>query len=206
MSFYKTLGISKEATKDEIKKAFRELSKTHHPDKGGSEEEFKKIAKAYEVLSDPEKRKAYDSGGDYESIETIQDKARHLLFGFIDSGINSFGFVPDHTDLISTIEAKINESYRKNQNQLEQANKDIRFYNDTKKRVKNGDMILSFLDSQIEGLKYNIKKIEEHKEVLHLCLKLAGEWEYEFEEDREPIGYSAEDARKWEREYESDKV
>lgn len=201
MSLYEILGLSSECSKEEIKKAFRELSKTHHPDKGGKEEDFKKIAKAYEVLSDPKKREAYDNGGDYESIESVQDKARNLLFGFIDAGINSFGFVPDHSDLIGEIEGKINESYRKNQNQLEQAKKDIRFYEDTKKRVKKGDMILTFLDNQISGLNHRISSMEEHKEVLQLCLKLAGEWEYEYEEDTEPIGGSPEELRQWAREY-----
>lgn len=190
MNFYKKLGLDKDATQEQIKKSFRELSKQHHPDKGGDEEAFKEIAKAYEILSDPKRREAYDNGGDWESIQTISDKARSKLFGFIDAAVNSFGFVPDHVDLVSVIEAKINESYRKNQHELEQTKKDIRLYQDTKKRVKNGDMILSFLDNQIAGLEHRIAGMEEYQEVLQLCLKFTGEWEYEWEEDTEPLGVS----------------
>lgn len=62
MSLYDTLGISKEASKDEVKKAFRKLSLEHHPDKGGNEEKFKEISNAYEILSDDDKRKNYDLG------------------------------------------------------------------------------------------------------------------------------------------------
>ncbi len=65
--YYKTLGVAKTAQADEIKKAFRRLAREHHPDlakdKKTAEEKFKEINEAYEVLSDPEKRKKYDQLG-----------------------------------------------------------------------------------------------------------------------------------------------
>lgn len=61
--YYKTLGVSKGATADEIKKAFRKLARTNHPDAGGDEEKFKQINEAYEVLSDEKKRALYDQYG-----------------------------------------------------------------------------------------------------------------------------------------------
>lgn len=65
--YYKTLGVAKTATADEIKKAFRKLARQHHPDlakdKKTAEEKFKEINEAYEVLSDAEKRKKYDELG-----------------------------------------------------------------------------------------------------------------------------------------------
>ena len=61
--YYKTLGVSKNATADEIKKAFRKLARTNHPDAGGDEEKFKEINEAYEVLSDEKKRALYDQYG-----------------------------------------------------------------------------------------------------------------------------------------------
>lgn len=65
--YYKTLGVSKKATLDEIKKAYRKLARTYHPDVNpgdkASEEKFKDINEAYEVLSDEEKRKKYDRFG-----------------------------------------------------------------------------------------------------------------------------------------------
>ena len=69
--YYEVLGVSKTATQEEIRKAFRQLARKHHPDvskdKKKAEEKFKEINEAYEVLSDPEKRKKYDTlGADWE--------------------------------------------------------------------------------------------------------------------------------------------
>jgi molecular chaperone DnaJ len=61
--YYEVLGVSKSASADEIKKAFRKLAIEHHPDRGGQEEKFKEINEAYEVLKDPEKRTRYDQFG-----------------------------------------------------------------------------------------------------------------------------------------------
>src|ERR1044071_4407804 len=65
--YYKILGVGKTASEDEIRKAFRKLARQYHPDvagnKAGAEDKFKEINEAYEVLSDPEKRRKYDHLG-----------------------------------------------------------------------------------------------------------------------------------------------
>jgi molecular chaperone DnaJ len=65
--FYRVLGVSRDAPADEIKKAYRKLARQHHPDRNPddpkAEDRFKEIQQAYDTLSDPEKRKQYDSGG-----------------------------------------------------------------------------------------------------------------------------------------------
>merc|ERR1711988_1269985 len=66
--FYQVLGIEKDASQAEIKKAFRKLAMKHHPDKGGDEELFKKMQIAHDVLSDPDKRQTYDQYGE-EGLE-----------------------------------------------------------------------------------------------------------------------------------------
>jgi DnaJ-class molecular chaperone len=61
MDHYQTLGVAKNATQDEIKKAYRRLAGIHHPDKGGDTAQFQKIQSAYEILSDPNKKQQYDN-------------------------------------------------------------------------------------------------------------------------------------------------
>jgi len=67
--YYQILGIKRNATQDEVKKAYRKLARQYHPDiskESGAEAKFKEIGEAYEVLKDPEKRKAYDQLGRYQ--------------------------------------------------------------------------------------------------------------------------------------------
>ena len=69
--YYKILGVSKDASEKEIKKAFRRLARQYHPDvnpdDSQAEERFKEINEAHEVLSDPEKRQKYDQlGADWQ--------------------------------------------------------------------------------------------------------------------------------------------
>jgi len=82
-SHYQTLGVEKNATADDIKRAYRKLASKHHPDRGGDTKTFQEIQTAYDTLSDPNKRAAYDNPGmfmhgevggspfDFESIFNI---------------------------------------------------------------------------------------------------------------------------------------
>jgi molecular chaperone DnaJ len=60
-NYYEILGVNENATSDEIKKTYRKLAMEHHPDKGGNEENFKKISEAYDILGDDTKRNNYDN-------------------------------------------------------------------------------------------------------------------------------------------------
>jgi len=61
MDHYETLGVSKDASQQDIKKAYRKLASKHHPDKGGDQEQFKRVQAAYDTLSDPQQRAQYDN-------------------------------------------------------------------------------------------------------------------------------------------------
>lgn len=88
-TYYDILGISKNASDADIKKAFRKLAATHHPDRGGSEEKFKEISEAYTTLSDPKKRQQYD---------------QYLQFGGASGGFGSSYGAADFSDLFENFQ------------------------------------------------------------------------------------------------------
>jgi curved DNA-binding protein CbpA len=75
MDPYLELEVSFDATDEEIKSQYRALAMIHHPDKGGDEEKFKRIKEAYEILSDPIRRKAYELSGNAETNLQIRNAA-----------------------------------------------------------------------------------------------------------------------------------
>ncbi|XP_057978800.1 dnaJ protein homolog 2-like [Malania oleifera] len=84
--YYDTLGVSKNANQEELKKAYRKAAIKNHPDKGGDPEKFKELAQAYEVLSDPEKREIYDQYGEDALKEGMGGgSASHDPFGIFES-------------------------------------------------------------------------------------------------------------------------
>jgi molecular chaperone DnaJ len=87
MNPYEILGVDRNANADEIKKAYRKLSKEHHPDKGGNEDKFKDVAAAYDILSDPQKKQNYDMFGDA--------KGNPDPFAGFGGGFNPFGGFDD---------------------------------------------------------------------------------------------------------------
>ena len=93
--YYKILGVSKSATKDEIKKAYRTLALKYHPDRNSSnkesEEKFKELSEAYAVLSDPEKKKQYDTFGADGFQQRFSQEDIFSNFNFSDI-FKEFGF------------------------------------------------------------------------------------------------------------------
>lgn len=92
-NYYERLGVAKDASEDEIKKAFRKLAHKYHPDKGGGDEkQFKEINEAYQVLSNKEKRRQYDHSGQTYSGNGGRPNQGQGFGGFDFSGQGASGF------------------------------------------------------------------------------------------------------------------
>jgi DnaJ-class molecular chaperone len=91
--FYQILGVGKDATDQQIKKAYRKLALEHHPDKGGDDAKFKEINEAYQTLSDPQKRARYDQYGsaDFGGFGGNQSGQTSGSGGFEGFDFNDFG-------------------------------------------------------------------------------------------------------------------
>ncbi len=99
-TLYEILGVSQDASEDQIKKAFRQLAVKYHPDAGGNEEDFKPISQAYEVLSDPKKRAEYDNALRYGSFMGSQGASGSTVYG--QGGGSSYGGM-DWSSIIESI-------------------------------------------------------------------------------------------------------
>ena len=93
---YEVLGIGRDATDDDIRKAYRRLAREHHPDVSGdpaAEERFKEVAGAYEILSDPQKRARYDTFGSANGPSTagFTDISDIFEMFFGGGGLGGFG-------------------------------------------------------------------------------------------------------------------
>ena len=121
--YYQILGVPRDATPEQIKKAYRQLAMKLHPDvaqEADAAERFKKVAEAYEVLQDPKKRDLYDRGGDPlgggiggfnggfgpGGFDFAQLPFERLLEGSIEKRLTCAIFEPFEHDPITFLEAK----------------------------------------------------------------------------------------------------
>ena len=85
MNLYDELGVDKDATQEEIKKAYRKKAKANHPDKKGDEEKMQSINKAYAVLKNPFKKERYDKYGEENTINNDDVELTRIICEVVQS-------------------------------------------------------------------------------------------------------------------------
>ena len=183
MTLYEELELSTDCTFDEIKQQYRILAMKHHPDHGGSVDKFQKIKFAYEVLSDPVRRKQYDETSTTGESTSIRAEAINHLAGIFFSIIPNFNCAEGN--LIETMNQMIEASRLQIVNDTMMC--DIYISNlelvKNKLKLKNPnkeDIVMSFVDKQLEN-RHNDKKIFAHRlEVIKETLEILNDYQYGF--------------------------
>jgi len=194
-NLYDILGVHKNSTPEEIKTAYRNLAKIHHPDKGGSKEEFSRIQMAYDVLSDTERRAKYDSTGETEKERGFEEQ----FFGFVASQIIPIIEKADNLDFDLMKEAKdhIKGLIRiGKKNIYELMGKKAHFEHAIERcKSKNGkeNIMAKILQSKLDHIE-NVKiQVESELQFIEKCLVEIDNFDYDFTEMPKKKGWVAID-------------
>lgn len=172
MNYYEVLGVPKNADNAAIKKAYRRKSKECHPDrKGGDSTAMVWVNKAYETLSDPEKRAYYDACGQDKPLNTLEQHARSILF---ECALHAVLNAPDSVGLVSAIRqtmdakrGKIRESLRQPRSQLAKLKKHAAALTCEGEENELG----RFFEDQMVLLNDSITKLEEQEKAVEMAVE-----------------------------------
>lgn len=191
MDLYEELGVKKTASKEEIKKAYRKRSKeTHpdlHPDDPEKAEQFGALTRAYNILSDDEKRRQYDSGEDPEKISKVtteKDMALasvvQLFFRVLDQAD------PARNDVFKVMKELISESIKKCQSEIIRLEKKNLKYEAIKRRISNKrsreNIFIASLEATIRSNNDSQEKQRETIRVSELSIEILDDYEWERDE------------------------
>lgn len=171
---YKILQVSKSASIQEIKKSYRKLCMALHPDRGGSEEAFKELSWAYELLSDSEKRKEWDTFGTESPIDSLERRAVQQAIAIVLSAIENF-------------DDFLGESKRAVRNQINSKRKSIEKISSMVRRLQakkslltgnpKNDLLRAAIDSKIEDFERQVDKMTENLELGSEILRIINSFE-----------------------------
>ena len=186
---YNILGVDPKSTPEEIKIAYRNLAREHHPDKGGDAEIFKEIAAAYSVLSDPEKRARFDSGESYDSIRgpAIDNELRALsaiaqVFVELMKGQGA-----EYVDMVKEMVNVFKNAQGKFKSQKKDAEHQIMKFERIVKRIERKDggdenIFVRASVQQIEMFKRTIENADRELDVSAKALEILDKYKYNIEE------------------------
>ncbi|MGE3582884.1 MAG: DnaJ domain-containing protein [Hyphomonadaceae bacterium] len=182
------LGVTPDASPDEIKRAFRRGVKEHHPDQGGDESRFRALVRAHDILSDGERRRRYEETGD-EGDGAEPDALRNMALGII--GQNVAAALEDEKaafkDVRAVIRAGINANVVRMRGEIKDAEKRLKRMEANaarwaRKAGKDGpDIIANMTGAHIGAIRANIAQASRAIEAHEMALSILDEYEYTHE-------------------------
>lgn len=183
MTHYDVLGVGKDATPEQIQKAYRRMSSKHHPDrKGGSTREMAAINKAYECLSDREKRTYYDLHGEEQNLSTLEQQALQIIYQILSQLIGQC----DEGDFVTAIVANLKKNLsdlRQQQPQLEKRITKLERQRKCIRRKKKDkeNLLDNVFQQQIDAIREKIADLPEAIELGKRALEIMEDYENAFE-------------------------
>lgn len=179
---YDTLGVPKDATKADIKRAFKQKAKKHHPDRtGGSAEAMSEINVAYSILSNPGRRSQFDSGGSTTRMPTPDENARSLIMQAVLGAIDQ---TDDNVDVLRVAYAKINNELHGVAAARGQMKHRCRKMERRLKRIKGPkDNFIAFgIQAQIDSAKDVFAKMDTDEAVFIRAIEMLKDFSFDEEE------------------------
>jgi curved DNA-binding protein CbpA len=173
MNLYEILGVSRDATPEEIKSAYRKLAMRHHPDRGGGEVEFKRIQTAYDCLSDSDRRKRYDETGQENEQQgpTKEQAAEMMVMASLMECVKDQDF--EHTDIVYELKRAFGAKAKQFEAERTGLEKQIARTERAKNRLIGGkaDAFEAMVDARIAGLKAHVERKKAEQEIADLCVQ-----------------------------------
>ncbi len=163
MNPYHILNVDKDSTQEEIKAAYQRLRSSSHPDRGGEASMFDKIQKAYEILSDSERRKQFDLHGETEfKPDNIHEEIGSLFLQCL-----------NHSDPVKAVK-EINQMNRhRTQSQVASLKQQIKGYKKKVSRIRKKGEGLNFLKEVVEiQIRNSQQAIKKGEELIDLCNRI----------------------------------
>lgn len=184
MNLYQELELPTDSTLEMIKQKYRILASRHHPDKGGDAEKFKRIQKAYDVLSDPERKKIYDETGKYNINPTTRAQAFEIISQMVLNIAPNIN--PETQDLILSMKVEVNNMKKAAIHDINVCSAYISNLNKILARVKRKDdgenIISGMLHKQLDQRNSELLQFKTKLEICELITEILEDYHYNIQE------------------------
>lgn len=184
-NLYDILGVAEDASQQEIRKAYKKQASIHHPDKNLDDPEattrFQAIQKAYDILSDSEKRKRYDETGSMDSAPSIRDHAIEVVAKLYLAIAESEDFRP--LNYFAKIRQKLNQTKSQCESELSRLTKQLERFDYLIDNTKASEGLLAHLQGKRAEIAHRHSHAEEGKVVMADALEYLDECQYTGDEE-----------------------
>lgn len=184
MNPYDILGVPVSASIEDIRQRYKSLAQTYHPDKGGDEEHFKEIKLAYEILSDPDKRKQYDLTGKISDDLGIRNEVLTQLSQMFSRLFPTMN--PETDDLVLMMKVETRRMKASVENDIQEANKTIDKLTKVLGRIKlkseGENLIGNFAKTRLKEVENDLITFSNRLKVCDTMLEILENYHYNLEE------------------------